>query len=474
MLKNRKEKRGNSKKIAYLLLAMLLIMNTLVGCGNTESGAAGEVAAASEAGEKWTYSEEDLDASWEEASATKITLEGTRYGIDGEGASAGGSVLTIEEAGTYVLSGGMSEGQVVVAAGEEDVVRIVLNGVDITASQQAPINIVSAEKAILILAEGTENKITDGSNYIFEEGEEEPDAAIFSKSDLTINGKGTLTVSANYKNGIVSKDELVITGGEINITAINDGLKGKDSVAINDGNINILQSNEGIEGAKIWITGGTILVKAEDDGLNAAGDTENGDYSIQVDGGTLTVDASGDGLDSNGSLYINGGTVVVNGPTNNGNGAMDYNGEGVITGGTLILAGSAGMSQAPGTSSTQQVLAVQYTTLQAAGTTVTLQDEEGNAIVEFSPTKEYQSVVISTPELVSGGIYTLLSEGSELTKITLAGVVTSVAEDGSAVTGRGGMGGPGGVRPEGERPEKEGKPVPGEMPVSEATPSERV
>jgi hypothetical protein len=143
------------------------------------------------------------------------------------------------------------------------------------------------------------------------------------------------------------------------------------------------------------------------DKFNAVEDSE-----VRITGGYIYIDAAGDGLDSNGSLYIDGGTIIVNGPTNNGNGALDYNGTAEITGGILVAAGSAGMAQAPGMSSSQNSLLVYYTSAQAAGTLVNLSDEDGNSILTFSPSKTYQSIVISLPELKQEQTYTLSSGGS--------------------------------------------------------------
>jgi len=199
------------------------------------------------------------------------------------------------------------------------------------------------------------------------------------------------------------------------------------------------------------------------DKFNAIEDSE-----VRITGGYLYVDAEGDGLDSNGSLYIDGGTIIVNGPTNNGNGPLDYNGTAEITGGILVAAGSSGMAQAPGTTSSQNSLLVYYTSAQAAGTLVNFSDEDGNSLLTFAPSKTYQSIVISLPELKQGQTYTLSSGGScsgknvdglytggtytggtKLTNVTISSAVTSISDDGSAVTGHsfggGGMGGgPGG------------------------------
>jgi hypothetical protein len=148
-------------------------------------------------------------------------------------------------------------------------------------------------------------------------------------------------------------------------------------VTIDNGNFDIIKSYEGIEGAFITINGGDIRLVSSDDGINAAGGNDGsgqqqgrdkfssaGNYEVRITGGYIFIDAAGDGLDSNGSLNIDGGTIIVNGPTNNGNGPLDYNGTSNITGGILIAAGSSGMAQAPQASSSQNSLLVYYSATQ--------------------------------------------------------------------------------------------------------------
>ncbi|AEG59737.1 carbohydrate-binding domain-containing protein [Desulforamulus ruminis] len=632
-----------------LLLAALMTIAGFTGCAaavDTVSSPAAVTDSATEINPiAVEYSREDLDGSWDASTATTITLKGSSFAVDGTGAAAEDRILTISAAGTYVFNGTLTDGQIVVDAGKDDTVRLVLNGANLSCSDSAPIYSKQADKMILTLADGTKNTVEDGTAYTYAEGEDEPDAAIFSQDDLTINGSGSLKVKGNFNNGIGTKDNLIITGGTLDITAAKDGLRGRDSIAIHDGTFNIeagedaIQSNndedgtkgwisldggqftitagndgiqaetllqvtageftlttgggsanastrsngetrpgrgqwetiakennvaedtvsakgvkagtgilitggvfaidssddavhsngnlviksgefaitsgddgihadsaltvddgsiliskcyEGLEGASITVNGGTIRLTARDDGLNAAGGNDgsslggrpgqnnfsaNENYFIRITGGYVAVDASGDGIDSNGKLYFNGGTVLVNGPTSNGNGAMDYDGTCEVTGGTLAIAGSSGMAQAPGNTSTQNSLTVYYSSIQKAGTLVNLADESGKSILTFSPAKDYQSIVISTPDLKQGKTYTLSSGGScsgnlsdglytrgayssgvKLTDVTISGTVTAISDDGSQVSGRmGGMPGPGGGGME-KRPG--GRPMP--------------
>ncbi|MGE4548179.1 MAG: carbohydrate-binding domain-containing protein [Intestinibacillus sp.] len=677
--KNKKLLLQNSAK----MLVAVLLATGLAGCTDAVKAAEttaettdiSALVASATAGQAGKYDDEDSDATWDAASATAIVWSGASASVSGGGATASGGTVTISAAGTYVLSG-TGTGQVVISAGKEDLVRLVLNGLSLTNETGAPVYVEQAEKAVVILADGTTNTLADDKTYTLAEGEDEPDAALFSKADLSITGSGALTVNANYKNGIASKDDLIITDGTITVTAANDGLRGKDSVSILDGILVVnaqgdgIQSNndaetdkgwvaldggtftitagndgvqaetdltvtggtydvttgggaaaaethqgdqpgsmgggnmpqmptgtegempsppsgtdgsmpqrpsgmnppqqaagtaaatsdtastdadaaaeetasdsykafkagamlavtagtftidaqddavhsngdavikggtftistgddaihaenalvvsdgaiqidacyEGLEGATIDILGGDIRLTASDDGLNAAGgeSTEqmgapgagsaDSNYYIRISGGFVLVNADGDGIDANGSLYFDGGTVLVNGPTSDGNAAFDYDSECTVTGGTLIAVGSSGMAQTPGEDSTQAVLSVTYSEAQAAGTLVSLTDSSGKTIVSFTPAKQYKNIVISTPDLAKGNSYTLYSGGADSgtadggyvaggtvtgatkkTAVSLSDIITSISDDGTAVTTGGrGFGGNGG------------------------------
>lgn len=147
------------------------------------------------------YSEEKLDASWNEKSAVKITLNGDSVTADDKNVEVDGSKVTITGAGTYVLSGTISDGQIVVDSDDKDSVRLVLNGAEITCSNSSAIW-VKAGDTIITLADGTENTLTDGAEYTTDSEDDEPKAAVYAKDDLTFNGSGSLTVNGNYKNGI--------------------------------------------------------------------------------------------------------------------------------------------------------------------------------------------------------------------------------------------------------------------------------
>ena len=164
------------------------------------------------------YSDKDLNTDYDESTSVKIMLADGSSSVEGSGASVKNNVITISQAGTYILSGKLADGQVVVSATKVDIVTLVFDGVDITNETGSAVYVEQAEKVIITLAEGSDNYVEDGSNYE-NTGDGEPDAAIYAGDDLTINGEGSLTVTGNYQNAVKTVDDLVITGGTYYITA---------------------------------------------------------------------------------------------------------------------------------------------------------------------------------------------------------------------------------------------------------------
>lgn len=586
------------RKLKYLISVAAITAMIITGCSNGGTGNTDGTAVAvteeakdadggvstvlaglnttSEIAVDTEFTARDLEVGYEESTAVNITLKDNGTEISGAGAAADGNTVTISKEGTYVLTGTLSEGQIVVEVQDSEKVQLVLDGVTLHNSTSAPVYIKSADKVFITLEEGSVNTLTDGSEYV-QTDDNTVDGVIFSKVDLTLNGSGTLNITASYKHGIVSKDDIVITGGNYNITAVKDAINGKDAIKIKDGdltlsadtgngiqsknaddttkgyvyiaggNITVTKSQEGIEGTAIVIEDGVVDITAADDGMNAASgssDTEEttenalgqeggngmtppdngfpggtgestgdgtddntaakgfpadgfpggsapdtaqsdgtgnavpsgtasdagtagggtsgtesggrggmqrnpGNFGgggmdavdancyILISGGRISIDAAGDGIDSNGNLYVTGGTLYVYGPTNSGNGALDYNGTADITGGYVYTAGSSGMAQGFSDTSTQYSILYNLTNVSTAGTEITLTDASGNTIASFTPEKEYQSIVISTPDLAKDAAYTLTS-GDQTGEITLSSVVTS--------NGQQGMGGQGGFQ----------------------------
>jgi spore coat protein CotH len=531
--------------------------------------------------------------------------------VTGTGAAVSGNCIKISKGGDYEISGTLEDGQIIVDADDAEV-NLILNGVDIKCSSSAPIYILDAEKTTITLSEGTSNYVTDGSSYIIEDAESgEPDAAVFSRDDLIIDGSGSLQVSANYNNGIACKDALTISGGKIIISAVNDGLRGRDSISVTGGNvaitaggdgmqsnndedaslgyiaieggalnitasgdgiaaqtnvsisggdltistgggsangsyagggndmfggmgrttatasntvsakgikavneisitggtididsaddaihsdnsisvsggditissgddgihaeseliiddgiINIEKSYEGMESPNITVNGGEIHVIASDDGINGVSGTagsmfggqggmmgETGAY-LYIHGGYMYINAAGDGIDIGGSIEMTDGAVIVDGPTNSANGALDFTSFD-IKGGAIIAAGSSGMAQSLSTSSGQYSVAITFTSSQAANTIIHIESSSGEDILTFAPAKTYQSLVFSSPDLKKGETYTVYSGGvstgtavdgiytggaysggSKYTTFTVSSIVTTVGSGGGGM-----------------------------------------
>ena len=529
------------------------------------------------------FSDRDLSGDYSEC--TDITLNKSTASCSDSSVTVADGSVTITKAGTYKFSGTFT-GQIIVNAGDSDKVQLVLDNASITKEGSAALYIINADKVFITTVSGTENTLASTGEFATSDDETNIDGAIFSKSDITFNGSGTLNVNCESKHGIVTKDDLKITGGTYNITSESQGLSGKDSVRIAGGNItvasgtdgihsentdntekgyvyisggtlnitsgkdcidasgtvdikdgtfslkagggssekttgdstesykgikadgvlaisggtfdidtlddaihsnadvtvsggtldistgddgihsdnntvvsggeiNITKCYEGLEGQTVTVSGGKVTLTASDDGINAAGGDNQGmgggfgpdsfsadsDAKITITGGEIHVNASGDGLDSNGDIEISGCTVYVYGPTNDGNGSLDYENSAVITGGTVLIAGSSGMAMNFGSESTQgSILA--STGNASAGTTVKLTDSNGNVIAEFTPTVSFQTVVISTPDIKSDGTYTL-TVGDSTQEITMSGYIYGSGMGGGF--GGGGMGGqPGG------------------------------
>ena len=465
------------------------------------------------------FTKRDLAGTYDESEAVKITLSGKTAACNSSNVQIEDGVVTIKAAGVYVLSGTFTDGIIVVDAGDDDKVQLVLDGVSITAVDYAAIYAKNADKVFVTLAEGAGNSLTVSGDYV-QTDDNNVDAVIFAKCDLTLNGTGSLTVKDTTGHGIVSKDDLVVTGGTYTIDSQDHCLNGKDSVRIADGTFNlscdedgihagnddqqdgyvyieggdinisvgddaihaeglliitggdidVSKSCEGVEGDKILVTGGDIDVISSDDGFNAAGgssgsgdnhdgfgdssgsgDNHDGfgggpgmdgvdmdadsDAYILITGGTININADGDGIDSNGCIGITGGSVYVLGPSDNGNGAMDYGICAAITGGEIVAVGGSGMAQGFGDESTQCSALVNFDEWIDAGETITLTDSDGKEVLSYKADKKFNSVVISTSDMKQGDNYTL-TVGDQSS--------TFILDDITYSEGSGGMQRPGG------------------------------
>ncbi len=299
---------GCSANLASTASAASATTNSASSTSDTTSKVADSFSTDVKSGEKLAedthYSAKDV--TWDSSSEVTINLSNPTA-IDGVTVSDG--VITITKAGNYKLIG-TYEGQIKVEAADSDMVRLVLKNATITNSTGAAINVVEADEVVIYTASGTTNTVSDGSSYA-DTASGSPDAAIYSKSDLTLAGEGTLKVEGKYEEGIHTSDGLVIASGTLEVNAANTGIKGKDYVDILDGTVTVTASQDGIkatnntDGNRGWVclSGGTVNISADDDGFKA-------ERVLEISGGTLNINQANEGIEGQ---YINilDGTVNV-------------------------------------------------------------------------------------------------------------------------------------------------------------------
>lgn len=580
-------------------------------------------------------SDSDTDISWDDNTAVQIRFKGTSIVANStEGVEITDNVMKITKGNTYVLTGNLTNGRIVIdlPEGSKEKVHLVMKNATISCKDTAPLTILNADKTILTMPADTDNYISDGQSYteFFDEDRTEPNACIYSKDDLTLNGYGSLTLNGNYNNGIFCKNDLKLLASDINVRAINNAIRGDDSITvlgstiniettkgdglrtenteegkgnislestclnifaaedgidsaanveilsgeyyiqsgggtdnaeehqddfpskngsrgghdiaslsgeitsdiskkgikagntisiqsgtleiesaedcihsdgsatvggncemllragddgihaedtlniIEDSVINITECYEGLEAYCINIKGGTTHITAQDDGINAAGEldtnetaaptgndtpkkkpdfmNENSSGELNISYGYVYVDASGDGIDSNGDINITGGTVIVCGPTDNGNGPLDcgdHQNEIRVTGGTLLAVGSTGMMEAPQSNyiGTTQLNA-------AAGKLIVITDSDGIVLTAFKTPKQADGLIFSANgmndgyHVYTGGDYVGTFNQDNWASGGNYTAGTEVASGSGGITGMG-FGGGGNGRPNG-------------------------
>lgn len=299
-VKNRK-----ASALALVCTGTLLLAGCSSAAGNTtEEGSGSSDAAtvqASLVSADEMFTTRDMEAGYDEEKCVKIELNGDTATADSDAVAVNGSTVTIQSEGTYLLSGTLDDGMIVVDVADSEKVQLVLDQVSITNADSAAIYVLEADKVFLTTTEGSVNTLINGGDYAAID-ENNIDAVIFSKEDLTLNGSGTLVIQAEAGHGIVSKDDLVLTGGTYEITAASHGLSGKDSVRIADGTYMIESGKDGIhvENADdeslgfVYLAGGTFGITSEGDGISASSymQIEDGEYKITTGGGVGDVPAS--------------------------------------------------------------------------------------------------------------------------------------------------------------------------------------
>ena len=309
----------NNTKLVAGLLGYALLACSISGCSfDSFSKTATETSSeSSSSATEITYlnaddmfTDRDKEVGYDEDTATVITLSDNASSCDSSSVTISNNTITITDEGTYLLTGSLSDGQVIVDADDKKV-QLVLDSVNINCDTSAALYVKAADKVFVTLASDSENSLSNTSDFVAID-DNNIDAVIFSKDDLTLNGSGTLTVTAKYGHGIVSKDDLVITSGTYQITAAKHALSGKDSVRIADGVLTLDAGTDGIHSENtdndakgfIYIANGDISITADSDGFDA-------EETLQVDGGNIEVAAGDDGLHADGDLIITDGTINV-------------------------------------------------------------------------------------------------------------------------------------------------------------------
>lgn len=298
-------------KICVVIVAVSLLLTVLFMNG----GSLGITMIVDEDAESYSgttyFTTNDQNSDWDTEGATVITLTGEGAEISGNGAYVNGQEVVITEAGRYLVSGSLSDGKITVDAHNSSKVWILLDGVDINCSDDACIRVDQAEKVFLTLAENSVNTLTSGSTYSDTALQDGTDGAIFAHDDLTINGSGSLSVTAEYRHGIAANDDLVITGGTITIKAAADAIHANDSVCIKEAQITVDAGDDGIvtaneeENGYMYIESGTIDITSVGDGIHTTGD-------ITIAGGSITIAAGDDGIHSDQFVYIEDGEILIN------------------------------------------------------------------------------------------------------------------------------------------------------------------
>jgi hypothetical protein len=429
--------------------ALVLALLTPAGCSKaTEDGGGDGRSSGTPSREiAETHAKAD-DGDYKTSGATTVKLADGSSKVTGPGATVKGDVVTITKAGTYLLSGSLSDGQVAVNSVGNGKVKLVLDGVDIASASTSPLVITAADEAVVILADGAKNTLSDAvAASADDEKPDAPTATLFSTADLTIAGTGSLTVNGKSNDGIVSKDGLVILAGTIAVDALDDAIGGKDYLVVDDGTLSVtaggdgLKSNGDTPGELGWmrVDGGTATIEATSDGVSAEGSitvtggtvdvakSDDGVKSrvIDLSGGTVSVTATGDGIkvSSGGAapgapkvvedgvmLTVSDGTLNIDA----GGDGIDSRGSATITGGVVTI-GKAGKNAIDvlGTTKTPDEVTLSL----AAPGKVELKDTDGGVVAGFTATQAGPRLLMAKG-IKSGKTYSVTVDGNEAGTVT--------------------------------------------------------
>lgn len=267
------------------VLTSWMLLGMLSGCENTVEETTVTTAQRDE-----MFTERDLDPSYDEENSVRITLNGASAEADSDSVQISEGIVTISAEGTYIISGTLDEGQIVVRVQDSEKVQLVLDEATIQCADSAALYVAEGDKVFVTLAAGTENALINGGTFA-DEQDESIDGALFSRQDLTINGSGTLHITSPAGHGIVCNDDLVLTGGTISVSSASHGLKANDSVRMT-GTL-------------------TLSVDAGKDGIHAENDEDDSLGFIYIEQGTFSLEAEGDGLSASAYMQILDGTFAI-------------------------------------------------------------------------------------------------------------------------------------------------------------------
>jgi len=257
------------------------------------------------------FTDRDFGTGYDKSKSVSIELKGNSVSCKSDAVKISKTTITLSEEGTYIFSGTLDDGMIVVDVEETDKLQIVLDNASITSSTSAPLYIIEADKVFITLANGSDNTLANGGTFEAID-DNNIDGAVFSKQDLTFNGSGSLTVTSPADHGIVCKDDLVFTGGTYTVNSASHGLDANDSVRMTNANMTISSGKDGIHAENtddttlgfMYIKDGSLDITAEGDGLSAGN-------SMQINDGKFTIDSADDTVHSNASITVNGGTFKI-------------------------------------------------------------------------------------------------------------------------------------------------------------------
>ena len=435
------------KKKLVLLTALLLTLSAGSGCGSLSSGGTSgssqeetgtegnttdteeerQSVSAEEQTDEDMFTDRDYEEDYQEEDCVSVTLSGTSASSSSDSVEISDSTITITEEGTYLISGTLSDGMIIVNATDTAKIQLIFEGVDINSETSAPLYILEADKVFLTLAEGSENTLSNSGTYTAID-DSNIDSVIYSKQDLTLNGAGSLTISSPGGHGIVSNDDLVITDGTYNITAASHGLKANDCIRI---------------------TGDSQLtVTAGKDGIHAENDEDTSLGFVYISDGTIEVEAEGDGISAGSYMQISGGTfqVLAGGGSENGTKESsdswgEFRGGGGPGGGGQAPGRSGGRGES-GDAGPSQIASPAQTSVSVENLSTESSSEAGDSFTDASQSTEEDSstsmkgIKAAGDLLIWGGSFTIDSADDSIhsnSSVTIKDGVFEIASGDDAV-----------------------------------------